>query len=71
MSIPETRVRQYEEGTLVIDVADAREKELTWRGVGKGRLSRNPTPEQITADVDTAVEQIPSRFPPEPKSDEG
>ena len=71
VSIPETRVRQYEEGTLVIDIADAREKELTWRGVGKGRLSRNPSPEQITAEVDSAVKQILARFPPEKKSDDG
>ena len=66
--IPETRVRQYEEGTLVIDIADAREKQLTWRGIGKGRLRRNPTPEQTTKDVDAAVAEILARFPPEPGS---
>ena len=68
VSIPETRVRQYEEGTLLIDVADAREKQLVWRGVGKGRLRRQPTPEQLTADVDGAVAEILERFPPEPRS---
>lgn len=66
VGIPETRVSQYEEGTLVLDIVDARDKELTWRGVGKGRLRRNPTPEQITEDVDAAVKEILARFPPKP-----
>ena len=30
MSVPETRVTEYEQGTFVIDIADAREKELVW-----------------------------------------
>ena len=61
--LPETRVSQYEEGTLVIDIADARKKQLTWRGIGQGRLRRNPTPEQVTQDVDAAVKEILARFP--------
>jgi len=64
---PETRVTHYDEGTLVIDVADAREKQLVWRGVGVGRVRRRPTPEQTTADIDATVAQILARFPPEPE----
>ncbi|MEE9606914.1 MAG: DUF4136 domain-containing protein [Myxococcota bacterium] len=64
ISVPETRVREYEEGTLVIDIADAREKELVWRGVGKGRLREQPTPEQTTRSVDDAVAAILKDFPP-------
>lgn len=67
-SWPETRVSQYDEGTLVLDVADAHEKQLTWRGVAIGRVRRNPTPEQTTRDVDEAVAEILERFPPEQKS---
>ena len=64
VSLPETRVRQYEEGTLVIDVANAKVKELTWRGVGKSRLRRNPTPKQTTQEVEQAVSEILKSFPP-------
>ena len=65
ISAPETRVREYEEGTLVIDVSDARDKELVWRGIGKGRLRRTSTPAQTTADIDTAVSEILANFPPD------
>ena len=64
VSIPETRTNVYEEGTLVIDVADAREREVVWRGVGKRRISRSQTPQQVTETVDKAVAEILADFPP-------
>lgn len=64
---PETRVTYYDEGTLVIDIADAHDKQLVWRGAGVGRVRRRPTPEQTTKDIDAAVAQILAKFPPEPK----
>ncbi len=64
-SWPETRVTQYEEGTLILDVANARKKQLVWRGVGVGRLRRAPTPEETTRDVNEAVDLILAKFPPE------
>jgi hypothetical protein len=67
ISWPETRARKYEEGTLVVDIADAREAELVWRGAAIGRVRRRPTPEKTTQDVNEAVEQILARFPPESK----
>ena len=67
MAWPETRTRQYEEGTLIIDIADAKDKEVTWRGVGVGRVRRNPTPEQTTSDINAAVADILKQFPPEKK----
>jgi hypothetical protein len=67
MSIPETRVDQYEEGTLVIDVADARDRELVWRGTGTRRIERSPTPEETTQNVDRAVAEILDSFPPGPR----
>jgi hypothetical protein len=65
VAVPETRVRQYDEGSLVIDIADARKKQLTWRGVAVGRVREDPTPEQTTKRVDEAVSEILERFPPE------
>lgn len=57
-------MRQYDEGTLIIDVSDARKKELVWRGVGSGRLRKETTPEQMTQDIDLAVAEILAQFPP-------
>ena len=65
MSVPETRVTEYEQGTIVIDIADAKQKALVWRGVGKGRVRKNPPgPEQQRADFLQAASQILADFPP-------
>jgi hypothetical protein len=61
----ETRVDQYEEGTLVIDFVDAAKRRLVWRGSGTRRLSSNPEPDQVTKRVNEAVDEILSQFPPE------
>jgi hypothetical protein len=67
MGWPETEVRQYDEGTLVIDVADARDKEVVWRGLAVGRVRQQATPEQRTQAVNDAVAAILAKFPPQPK----
>ena len=45
-------------------VADAGQNQLTWRGVGIGRVRQSPTPEQTTREVDEAVAEILKDFPP-------
>ena len=57
-------VRQYEEGTLVIDFIDGGTRKLVWRGSGSKALSRNPTPEDTTRTVDQATHEILKQFPP-------
>ena len=60
----QTYVNQYDEGTLIIDVADARREQLVWRGWGSRRISRSPTPEKTTQVIDDAVARILAQFPP-------
>lgn len=60
------RIRQYEDGTLIIDFIDARRGGLLWRGTGTRELLRNPKPEQTTALIDEVVAQILAQFPPKP-----
>lgn len=60
----ETVVREYEEGTLVIDIADARARRLVWRGWGTRRLRRYPTPEQTTRTINETVAEVLEQFPP-------
>jgi hypothetical protein len=65
MSIPETEVREYEEGTVIIDIVDARERELVWRGIGRGRLRRAaPEPEKQEEIANEVAAEILSAFPP-------
>jgi hypothetical protein len=59
-----TYVTQYDEGTLVIDFVDMAKQELVWRGVGTGALSDSPSVEERTANINNAVTQILSQFPP-------
>ena len=64
----DTRVDQYEEGTLIIDFIDAKSRELVWRGRATTRLKELKTPEQRDASVRKAVSKILERYPPKPKT---
>ncbi len=55
---------EYEEGTLVIDVVDARRHELVWRGMGKSDLDPNQTQAAREGVIDEAVAAILKNFPP-------
>jgi hypothetical protein len=60
-----TYVNYYEEGSLVIDIIDWQEKELSFRGVATGTLSKSEkTPEESQADIDELITNILAKFPP-------
>jgi hypothetical protein len=60
-----TYTYEYQQGTLIIDIADSKSKQLIWRGTGKEYFEEKETPEQITADIKQAVDTILNQFPPE------
>ena len=58
-------VYQYQEGQLIIDLVDAKSKQLVWRGTGTKALSdRQLTPEQEQVKLDEVVWKIMESFPP-------
>ncbi len=60
-----THVSYYEEGTLIIDIIDWQEKELSFRGAATGTLSKSEkTPEESQADIDELITNILAKFPP-------
>ena len=59
-------VYQYEEGTLIVDVVDAKSKRLVWRGTATGTVDTSATPEKRTERINAAVAKIFERFPPSP-----
>jgi hypothetical protein len=63
----ETYVRQYDEGTLILDVVDSRSQQLVWRGTGQAEVHQDTSPEQRTARIQEAVDKILAQFPPQPK----
>lgn len=60
----QTSVRQWTEGTLIIDVIDVAEKDLAWRGWAQGELQPNLSSEERTRRVNQVTEGILKQFPP-------
>ncbi|KZN57151.1 hypothetical protein N474_09095 [Pseudoalteromonas luteoviolacea CPMOR-2] len=63
----QTQAREYEVGTLVIDIVDRASNQLVWRGAKEGRLRKNQSPEQRTVSVNNTVKDILANFPPKPQ----
>ncbi|GMR25107.1 MAG: DUF4136 domain-containing protein [Ignavibacteria bacterium] len=60
-----TYVTYYEEGALVIDIIDWQDKELSFRGVASGTISKTEkSPDEAQEDIDEIVKNILSKFPP-------
>lgn len=55
---------EYQEGSLIIDIADSKSKQLIWRGTGQDYVEEKETPEKITEGINKAVASILSSFPP-------
>ena len=58
---PSTSVHKYKEGTLILDVVDAGEKQLIWRGWATDVLQDRS---QIASQIDYTVGKLLQRFPP-------
>ncbi|MCK5638666.1 MAG: DUF4136 domain-containing protein [Flavobacteriaceae bacterium] len=53
------------EGTLFIDLIDARKKELAWQGMGTGILSSSRNIDKKEAKINEFVSEIMTAYPPE------
>ena len=57
-----TTTETYQVGTLVVDLFDAKAKNLIWRGSSSDTLSNNPN--KNTKNLDKGVEKMFAHFPP-------
>ena len=57
-------VRQYTEGTLVLDFVDAKSKNLLWRGVAKGAIDPTASPRERTERINEGAAKLLAEFPP-------
>jgi hypothetical protein len=57
-------VASYPQGSLVIDVLDAKTGKLIWRGVGRRVFSADQTPEDRKQRIDDAVASVVDEFAP-------
>jgi len=64
----ETRIDQYTEGTLNIDVVDARLQKLVWEGSIVGKITEEVR-KNLEAVIDEAVQVIYKEFPVPPQTE--
>jgi hypothetical protein len=58
----ETRIDQYTEGTLTVDMIDPKTRKLLWEGTVAGRLTKKDV-QNMEATIDTAVRDVFTKFP--------
>jgi hypothetical protein len=63
-----TQVRDILIGTLVIDMADAKKGQVTWRGMGVKEVDTQAKPEKRDKSITSAVNKIFKNYPPKQKS---
>jgi hypothetical protein len=56
-------VREYTAGTLMVDVVDAKSRELRWRGISERRVPSFRTPQEREAFIRETVTAIFQNFP--------
>lgn len=57
-------VRVYNQGSLIIDMVDAKTQQPIWRGVSEKRLGRGSSPQQQREILTGAVLEVLAQFPP-------
>ncbi|MCG6969363.1 MAG: DUF4136 domain-containing protein [Gammaproteobacteria bacterium] len=67
VSMPVGGVRTYQEGTLVIDLQDAKNNDLLWQGWGSRTVRQDLAPDRLTALIDEVVGEILMNYPPAKK----
>ncbi|MEI5638824.1 MULTISPECIES: DUF4136 domain-containing protein [unclassified Pseudoalteromonas] len=60
----QTTTREYEVGTLVVDMVDKASNQLVWRGAKEGRLRKNQTPDERTESINNTIAEMLANFPP-------
>lgn len=58
-------VREYDEGTAILDVIDARTRKIVWRGVAEGRLKDHPTMSDRYKATMAVASELLADFPPQ------
>jgi len=59
-------VRTYKEGTVVLDIIDARSSKIVWRGIAEGRLKENLSIYDKNRVASEVAAELLADFPPRP-----
>jgi len=63
-AVPVTQVRQYADGTLLLDFVDAKTMKLFWRGTASDTIT---TAEDVRRGIDEAASKLVAAYPPKPQ----
>jgi hypothetical protein len=63
----DVRVREILVGTLAVDIVDAKNKQMAWRGLGTKEINTTAKPEKRDENINKAVEKIFKNYPPKVK----
>ncbi len=63
----ETRVREYEVGTLIVDMIDSQSKQLVWRGSLADTIREKNSPQERIEVINRSVAKILMNYPPKPE----
>ena len=59
-----TSVSHYKQGTLVVDIVDTEEKELSWRSIASDVVQSYSDPEALQEELDYVISVMLEDFPP-------
>jgi hypothetical protein len=63
-----TQVRDILIGTLVVDIADAKQNKMVWRGMGVKQVNPQNKPEKRDKSINDAMKKIFKNYPPKKES---
>ena len=63
-SVVESRITQYSQGTLVLDIVQPESDILVWRGIAEGKLDQSMDQREREAIIEEAVTRLLGNFPP-------
>lgn len=66
----EVMVTEYKQGTLILDIVQASNKQLIWRGVATDDVYVEDTPEEKEQKIRNAVAEMLAQFPPQAQQKE-
>jgi hypothetical protein len=64
VGVSSSSVRNYKEGTIVIEIVDFKTNQMIWQGAANGALTGLDNPEDANEVVPKAVRDILAKFPP-------
>ncbi|WP_083608196.1 DUF4136 domain-containing protein [Teredinibacter haidensis] len=65
LETPEVKNTYFQQGSIIVDILDAKTDDVIWRGSTEGKIRKNPTPEERKARVARLLKDLFARFPPQ------